>query len=90
MSEIPKNNNEILGYHPVTPSIKIISAGKIKDQIIQDRFELEADDKELEHITDVPVEVLFSHESRRYIPVKGRRIIHAGIEQGIIHLHDHW
>ena len=54
MRETPKNNTiQISGYHPVTPTIKKISVSKIKEQIIQDRFGLEVDDLELEHISGI-------------------------------------
>ncbi|MBW2144462.1 MAG: hypothetical protein JRG75_08720 [Deltaproteobacteria bacterium] len=83
MSEIPKNNNEILGYHPVTPSIKIISAGKIKEPIVKDRFQSDVDDSELDHLGDILLEVVYSHESDTYILIKGLCVFREGKQQKI-------
>ena len=50
------NNDKIFGYHPITPTIKIISAGKIKEPIVKDRFQSDVEDSELDHLGDIPLD----------------------------------
>ena len=77
------NNDKIFGYHPITPTIKIISAGKIKEPIVQDRFGSDVDDSELEHLGDIPLEVIYSRESDTYILLKGLCVFREGKQQKI-------
>jgi len=83
MSEIPKSNNKIYGYHPITPTIKKILAGKIKEPLVKDRFETDVNDSELYHLGDILLEVVYSHESDTYILIKGLCVFREGKQQKV-------
>jgi hypothetical protein len=77
MSEIPTNNKiKIFGYRPVTPTLKKIFTSKIKEPTVKDRFEFEATNNEVDHLGEIPLEVIFSRESSNYILIKGIQIFH--------------
>lgn len=79
MNEIPRNNKvKIFGYRPESPTLKKISASKIKEPLIKDRFEIDVDDSENDNLSNVPIEVVYSHESAHYIIIKGLRIFYEG------------
>ncbi len=83
MREIPKNNDKISGYIPITPSIKIISADKIQEPIVKDRIETDVDDSELDHLGDILLEVIYSRESKIHILKKGLCVFRKGKQQKI-------
>ena len=78
MSTPINRKNKLFGYRPESPTLKKISANKIKEPIIKDRFDFEVDSNEFEHLGDIPLEVAYSHESTHYIITKGLRIFYEG------------
>lgn len=84
MIEISINNRiKIFGYSPIIPTLKKIPVSKIKEPIVQDRFETDVDDGELDHIGDIPLEVIYSQESDTYILIKGLCVFRKGKQKKI-------
>ena len=65
------------------PITQTIHAKDLKTPIFRDRFNHEVVDDEVEHISQIPLTVVKSHESDQYIVVEGVRYFIEGKKQGI-------
>ena len=74
---------KVLGYEKRQTVKAKIPAKKLKLPNFKDRFEYEVADDEIECIDKIPLDVVYSEESRKFIVIRGIRYYREGLNQNL-------
>jgi len=80
---VGKTFAKVLGYEQHQTAKITIPAKKLKVPNFKDRFEYEVEDEEIECIDKIPLGVVYSEESRKFIIIKGIRYFYEGSNQNL-------